>query len=147
MGHSDDRAQGHVLSVGRDGILESSGSKTPKSVQGVRPDELELTRTARRPLISTMTGLSADESVPKRPDSWTESMIEALEPHEHDFQEFKGTGWLLKAPGEVQPDFMYFLSKQVSAFVNGSGGLLFIGISLGIPPTRSIKVWLTLPLL
>ncbi len=128
MSHSDDRDQTNVLSVGRDGVLESSSDLTSKPTLSVRPEELALTRTARRPLISTLTGLPPLESSPKRPDSWTETMLEALEPHEHDFQEFKGTGWLLKAPGEVQPDFMFFLSKQVSAFVNGSGGLVFIGI-------------------
>jgi hypothetical protein len=34
----------------------------------------------------------------------------------------------MKSPQDVQPDFLFFLSKQASAFANGSGGLLFVGI-------------------
>lgn len=59
---------------------------------------------------------------------WTEAMLAALEPHEHDFQEFKGSGWLLGDDGEVQPHFLLALSKQVSAFANGGGGRVFLGI-------------------
>ena len=54
-------------------------------------------------------------------------MLEGLPPQEHDYQEFKG-GWLLKAPGEMHSDFMFSLSKQVSAFANGSGGRIFLGL-------------------
>ena len=56
-------------------------------------------------------------------------MLAALPPQEYDYQEFKGSGWLLKAPGEIQSDFLFYLSKQVSAFANGSGGRVFIGIN------------------
>ncbi len=65
----------------------------------------------------------------QRPERWTESMLRGLEPHEHDFQEFKGSNWLMRGTGEIQADFIYYLSKQVSAFANGSGGLLFIGLN------------------
>jgi Putative DNA-binding domain len=62
------------------------------------------------------------------PERWTEAMLEALEPHEHDFQEFKGSSWVLAEDGAVQPHFLVALSKQVSAFVNGAGGRVFIGL-------------------
>ena len=63
-------------------------------------------------------------------DRWTEEMLAALEPHEHDFQEFKGSAWLTD-DREDQPrsTFALALSKQVSAFVNGAGGRLFIGVA------------------
>jgi hypothetical protein len=55
-------------------------------------------------------------------------MIAGLEPHEHDFQEFKGAGWLLTDDGTIQSHFVIALSKQVSAFVNGGGGRVFLGV-------------------
>jgi hypothetical protein len=61
-------------------------------------------------------------------DRWTEVMLLGLEPHEHDFQEFKGAGWVVGPDGDVAGDFTFALSKQVSAFVNGAGGRLFLGI-------------------
>lgn len=60
-------------------------------------------------------------------ERWTEARLTALEPHEHDFQEFKGAGWLI-AKGDLVSNFVLALSKQVSAFVNGAGGRLFIGL-------------------
>ncbi len=63
------------------------------------------------------------------PERWTEEMLRALEPHEHDFQEFKGAGWMTRPDGEIHANFLYYLSKQVSAFVNGAGGRVFIGIN------------------
>ncbi|MEE2644190.1 MAG: ATP-binding protein [Myxococcota bacterium] len=59
---------------------------------------------------------------------WSEDMLDALPPQEHDYQEFKGSGWLLKGPHEIQSDFLFYLSKQISAFANGSGGRIFVGI-------------------
>ena len=59
---------------------------------------------------------------------WTETTLQALEPHEHDFQEFKGSGWLVDATGGFADHFLLSLSKQVSAFANGAGGRLYIGI-------------------
>jgi Putative DNA-binding domain len=84
------------------------------------------------------------------PERWTESMLEALEPHEHDFQEFKGSTWLLAEDGYVQPHFLVALSKQVSAFVNGAGGRVFIGlddrgrVDGGVPTTLKggTRAWL-----
>ncbi|MEZ4238693.1 MAG: putative DNA binding domain-containing protein [Myxococcota bacterium] len=61
-------------------------------------------------------------------ERWTEAMLAALEPHEHDFQEFKGRGWLLADDGQIQPHFLVALSKQVSAFANGGGGRVFLGL-------------------
>ena len=55
-------------------------------------------------------------------------MLGTLEPHEHDFQEFKGSAWLASDDGDIQDHFLVSLSKQVSAFANGAGGRLFIGI-------------------
>ena len=62
------------------------------------------------------------------PEFWTEAMLEALEPHEHDFQEFKGSPWMVADDGDIQDHFLIALSKQVSAFANGAGGRLFIGL-------------------
>ena len=39
-------------------------------------------------------------------DRWTEAMLRGLEPHEHDFQEFKGTAWLVAEDGAVQDHFL-----------------------------------------
>lgn len=62
-------------------------------------------------------------------ESWTEALLEALDPYEHDFQEFKGSAWLVTdRGGEARSTFLLALSKQVSAFANGAGGRLFIGI-------------------
>ena len=84
------------------------------------------TRSARSPLISRLPPLYHNEAT--RIQEWTEDMLEGLPPQEHDYQEFKGAGWLLKAPGEMHSDFMFSLSKQVSAFANGSGGRIFLGL-------------------
>jgi hypothetical protein len=96
----------------------------------VRPPELSVTRNSKRSILSMIKLESQPVPThPKRAESWTESMLESLEPHEHDFQEFKGSGWIMRSPKEVQPDFLFFLSKQASAFSNGSGGYLIIGIN------------------
>ena len=100
----------------------------PRTSLGIRPPELSLTRESTRPHQGGGTQESIDEPE-QRPDFWTEAMLNALEPHEHDFQEFKGSAWLMRDRHDIQPDFLFYLSKQVSAFVNGSGGLLFIGIN------------------
>ena len=96
----------------------------------VRPPELATTRTSNRSLLSS---ISLETTPPQmtqfeRHSTWTEDMLDGLAPHEHDFQEFKGSGWLMRTPSDVQPDFLFFLSKQASAFANGSGGSLFVGI-------------------
>lgn len=60
-------------------------------------------------------------------ERWTEARLRGLEVHEHDFQEFKGSPWMF-VHGEPSSTFVYALSKQVSAFVNGAGGRLFLGL-------------------
>ena len=61
--------------------------------------------------------------------SWNEERLRALDPDEHDFQEFKSSAWVSNERGELQSDFLNLLSKQVSAFSNGAGGHLFIGLT------------------
>ncbi len=61
------------------------------------------------------------------PAIWTEATLRDLVPGEHDFQEFKASPWLDDA-GEISPSFASLYSKQLSAFANGAGGRLFIGI-------------------
>ena len=58
---------------------------------------------------------------------WTLTRLERLDPQEHDFQEFKSSAWLA-IDEELHPEFLFALSKQVSAFVNGGGGILVIGM-------------------
>ncbi|MEE2786224.1 MAG: ATP-binding protein [Myxococcota bacterium] len=130
MGHSSDDSDHppNVLTIQSDGTVDRRAEQISNPAVE-RPAELPLTRTSRRS-SKTIVGGFRDEAPPTiRPTRWTEQMLEALEPHEHDFQEFKSSGWILRSPRELQPDFMYYLSKQVSAFVNGSGGLLFIGLN------------------
>lgn len=59
--------------------------------------------------------------------SWTEDDVARLGPDEHDFQEFKGTAWLWDQ-GQLSPTFPIDLSKQVSAFANGAGGRILLGV-------------------
>lgn len=58
---------------------------------------------------------------------WTVADLVDLDRDEHDYQEFKSTPFLEK-DGEVAPGFIQRLSKQLSAFANGQGGRLFLGI-------------------
>lgn len=58
---------------------------------------------------------------------WSEAAVEALDPNEYDYQEFKGSLWLSK-DRQVVGAFLHMLSKQVSAFANGAGGRLVIGL-------------------
>ena len=58
---------------------------------------------------------------------WTEARLGELGVDEHDFQEFKGSAWLWEG-GAVISWFHAALSKQISAFANGAGGRLFIGL-------------------
>lgn len=60
-------------------------------------------------------------------EPWTEDRLEELGPHEHDFQEFKGTGWIWTGK-EIAAWFHGALSKQISAFANGAGGRIIIGL-------------------
>ena len=54
-------------------------------------------------------------------------MLLDLQPYEHDFQEFKSSPYMVDEKGIAQ-HFVQSLSKQVSAFANGGGGRLFIGL-------------------
>ena len=59
---------------------------------------------------------------------WTLDDLKGLGTDEHDFQEFKGTGWIYE-DGAISPWFAGSLSKQISAFANAAGGRIFIGIN------------------
>ena len=61
-------------------------------------------------------------------EPWTETRVRDLGPTEHDFQEFKGSAWLWDG-ADLTAWFHGALSKQVSAFANGAGGRLIIGVS------------------
>lgn len=54
-------------------------------------------------------------------------MLAALEPAEHDFQEFKGSLFLADGRNIVAA-FTANISRQISAFANGAGGRLFLGL-------------------
>ncbi|MEZ4468807.1 MAG: ATP-binding protein [bacterium] len=62
-----------------------------------------------------------------RPEAWTEAMVRQIEAGEHDFQEFKGRGFVVEG-GKISSQFIALLSKQLSAFANASGGRLFLGV-------------------
>jgi hypothetical protein len=64
---------------------------------------------------------------PRTREFWTESDLLALDPQEMDFQEFKASAFLDDG-GTVSGHFAILYSKQVSAFANGAGGRLFLGI-------------------
>lgn len=66
---------------------------------------------------------------PSAPEPWSEQRLLALEPHEHDYQEFKGSAWAWEqGAARLRGDFLDNLSKQVSAFANAAGGHLFLGL-------------------
>lgn len=84
------------------------------------------------------------------PETWTESTLRGIAPGEYDFQEFKASAWL-NVDGEVGPNFLGNYSKQLSAFANGAGGRLFVGlndrgvIDGGVPihlKSGGIRAWL-----
>ncbi|MFC1708376.1 helix-turn-helix domain-containing protein [Planctomycetota bacterium] len=60
--------------------------------------------------------------------SWTEARLLSLDAQEHDYQEFKGSAYIESAEGTPKAGFSAELSKQVSAFANGGGGRIFIGL-------------------
>ena len=84
------------------------------------------------------------------PETWTEATLRGIAPGEYDFQEFKASAWL-NGDGEVVPNFLGNYSKQLSAFANGAGGRLFIGlddrgtVDGGVPihlKSGGIRAWL-----
>jgi hypothetical protein len=60
-------------------------------------------------------------------DRWTLERLDELGPHEYDFQEFKSTPFLWDGK-EICSSFHHDLSKQLSAFANGAGGRIFLGV-------------------
>ncbi len=70
---------------------------------------------------------------------WTLADLLALGTDEHDFQEFKGSGWIFE-DGNISPWFAGALSKQISAFANGAGGRIFIGIDDNGRPDGGVPV-------
>lgn len=68
-----------------------------------------------------------DPGIDAAPEAWSEARLGDLGATEHDFQEFKGCEWLM-AGGGIASGFLSCLSKQVSAFANGAGGRIFVGI-------------------
>ena len=66
---------------------------------------------------------------PDHDADWDEARLLALEPQEHDFQEFKSTPYMWDPNGgRVRGDFLDNLSKQLSAFANAGGGHLLLGV-------------------
>ncbi|MBM75122.1 MAG: hypothetical protein CMK59_06960 [Proteobacteria bacterium] len=61
-------------------------------------------------------------------EHWTEAQLRTLSTDEYDFQEFKASPYL-GTPQGIAQNFRERMSKQISAFANGSGGRIFIGIT------------------
>lgn len=59
---------------------------------------------------------------------WTVADIQSLEPLEHDYQEFKASPFVVQADGIISSEFINKFSKQISAFANGNGGKIFLGV-------------------
>ena len=69
----------------------------------------------------------------ERPDDpfasrlWTRPMLERLGRDEHDFREFKSSAYVWR-DGMIASELPHELSRQISAFANGGGGQLFLGV-------------------
>lgn len=74
-----------------------------------------------------------------KPQAWTEDMLDGLAPHEHDYQEFKSSPYMVDEKG-ITAHFIASLSKQLSAFANGGGGRLFLGLNDDGTPDGGIAV-------
>lgn len=72
-------------------------------------------------------------------DGWTLERLDELGPHEYDFQEFKSSPFLWDGNGIVS-SFHHELSKQISAFANGGGGHIFLGVDDQGVPDEGIPV-------
>ncbi|MCB9680213.1 MAG: ATP-binding protein [Alphaproteobacteria bacterium] len=59
---------------------------------------------------------------------WNEDAVASLGPDEYDFQEYKGSAWLAAPDGGITADFHLVFSKALSAFANGGGGRIVIGL-------------------
>ena len=60
-------------------------------------------------------------------EPWTEAELTELGPDEYDFQEFKRSAWIWDG-GAIATGLQVTLSKQVSAFANGGGGRIVVGV-------------------
>ncbi len=65
--------------------------------------------------------------MPPLDPGWTEDDLLALGPDEYDFQEYKGSAFVYEQ-GQISASFAVDLSKQVSAFANGGGGHILLGL-------------------
>ncbi len=64
---------------------------------------------------------------------WDREALEHLGADEFDFREYKASEFLWSA-GAISADLQHDLSRQISAFANGGGGQLFLGVDdLGQP--------------
>jgi len=62
------------------------------------------------------------------PHIWTEASLLALGPDEFDDLEYKASAWVVAKTGRLHGEFPSALSKQLSAFANGGGGDIVIGV-------------------
>ena len=62
-----------------------------------------------------------------RVTAWNRAVLERLGTDEHDFREFKGAAFVWR-DGGISSDLQHELSRQISAFANGGGGQLFLGV-------------------
>jgi len=65
-----------------------------------------------------------------RVTAWNRAVLERLGTDEHDFREFKGSAFVWR-DGSISSDLQHELSRQISAFANGGGGQLFLGVDDG----------------
>ncbi len=72
-------------------------------------------------------------------EPWTAGRLVELGSDEHDFQEFKGSAWVIER-GTVSSWFLGALSKQVSAFANSAGGRIFVGLNDNGAPDGGVPV-------
>lgn len=64
---------------------------------------------------------------PFAPRLWTRPMLDRLGQDEHDFREFKSSAYVWR-DGAIASELPHELSRQISAFANGGGGQLFLGV-------------------
>ena len=62
-----------------------------------------------------------------RVNAWSRAVLERLGTDEHDFREFKASAFVWR-DGSISSDLQHELSRQISAFANGGGGQLFLGV-------------------
>jgi hypothetical protein len=72
-------------------------------------------------------------------DPWNLERLADLGPYELDFQEFKSSPFL-SGGGPISGSFHVELSKQLSAFANGAGGRIFLGVDDTGTPDEGVPV-------